>query len=424
MRRRVFSSLVPGLAALGCAPQRADAPRSPASPPAGAPRGPDDEAWWSQIAGLYPPLDFINLENGFFTRAAAPVMDAHRRARDAINREGARYMRLSLLPALEAVRTRLAALLHTVPEQVALLRNTTEAMNLVLQGLPWQPGDELLGSDQDYPTNVEIEDTLVRRRGVVLRRARVPEAPASDAEVVDAFVRELGPRTRAALVTHVIHLSGQVLPVAAICAALRERGVLAIVDGAHALGQLEVDPAGLSADVYAASLHKWLGAPLGNGVLWLRREHIAAIEPLFADTSKASDDIRRFEHVGTRPAHDVVAVDDAIALHEHIGVAAKRARLLWLRERWVDAVASLPGVRLRCPRAQPRASAIATVAVEGMAPAALAERLWQQHRIYTVAIEHPVIQGVRVSVHPSTPVAHVDAIAQALASSSRRGPGA
>lgn len=412
MRRKAFLNLMPGIAAVGCATRPSG--REGAATPTGRPRGPDDEAWWAAIAAQYEPTDFVNLENGFFTRAARPVIEAQTRHRDEINRRGAHYMRTDLAARIEGARRRLAALAGAPAEEVALVRNTTEAMNIVLQGLPWAPGDEIVLSNQDYDTVVGILQTLVRRRGVVLREATLPEQPRSDDEVIAAYLEHVGPRTKLALVTQVIHLTGQVLPVPAIAAALRERGVTVLVDGAHGFAQLPGAVPATGADVFAASLHKWLGAPLGNGLLWMRAAWIPRVEPLFADVARPSHDIRRFEHIGTRPAHDVEAIADAIDVHEHIGVEAKRARLLYLRQRWVRAVASRERVRLRSPLDDARACAIATLSIDGLTPRALQAALWERHRIYTVAIEHPVIQGVRVTVHPSTSTADVDRLVAAL----------
>jgi selenocysteine lyase/cysteine desulfurase len=412
MRRKAFLSLMPGLAAVGCARTTLDGPAVPM--PSRRPTGPDDEGYWAEVAAQYDPLEFVNLENGYFTRAARPVLAAHTLHRDEINRRGAYYMRTDLEASLERARARLAELAGVPADEIAVLRNTTEAMNVVLQGLPWQAGDEIVMSDQDYDSMVGILQSLVRRRGVVLREAALPEQPKSDAEVIDAYMRLVGPRTRLALITQVIHLTGQVLPVRPLAQALRDRGVKVLIDGAHAFAQLPFTIAELGGDYYGASLHKWLGAPLGNGLLWMRSEEIERVEPLFADVIRSPDDIRRFEHIGTRPAHDFEAIADAIDFHEQLGSAAKHARLLYLRQRWVRAVADRPRIRLRSPLDDARACAIATVGVEGLTATELQAALWERHRIYTVAIEHPVIRGVRVTVHPANAAADVDRLAEAL----------
>jgi selenocysteine lyase/cysteine desulfurase len=412
MRRKAFLNLMPGVAAIGCATRPTG--RSAAAMPSGAPRGPDDEAWWAAIAAQYEPSDFINLEHGFFTRAARPVLAAQTRYRDAIQRRGAHFMRTDLEARIEGVRTRLAAFAGVPAEELALVRNTTEAMNIVLQGLPWSPGDEIVFSNQDYDTMVGILQTLVRRRGVVLREATLPEQPGSDDEVIAAYLAHVGPRTKLALVTQVIHLTGHVLPVAPLAAVLRERGVKVLVDGAHGFAQLPGAIPALGGDFFAASLHKWLGAPLGNGLLWMRAAEIERVEPLFADVARPAHDIRRFEHIGTRPVHDLEAIVDAIDVHEHMGSEAKRARLLYLRQRWVSAVATRSTVRLRSPLDDARACAIATLSIDRLTPRALQAALWERHRIYTVAIEHPVIQGVRVTVHPSTSATDIDRLVAAL----------
>jgi selenocysteine lyase/cysteine desulfurase len=417
MRRKTFLSLFPAMAALGCAANRsAEAPPS-ASPdlPTTAPTGPDDEAWWGRIRAQFElPEDWINFENGYFCQAARPVLAAQRRRLQHINDQAAHYMRTEQEPAREGVRERLAAFAAVDPEEIALVRNTTEAMNVALLGQRWSEDDEVIMSDQDYGSMDGILKWLERRRGVKLKVVKVPLQPSSDDEIVDAYTAPIGPKTRLALITQVINLTGQVLPATKLCAAFRAAGVKTVVDGAHAFAQLPGSIGALDCDYYGTSLHKWLGAPLGNGLLWMRREHVPVTDPLFADVDRATTDVRRFEHIGTRPMHDLETIVDAIEFHEAIGTAHKRARLLHLRQRWVKAVAEQPKIRLASPLDDARACSIATVGVEGMSPPELAAALWDDHRIYTVAIVHPVVQGVRITPHLHTSVAEADRLADAL----------
>lgn len=418
MRRKTFLSLFPAAAALGCAPRRmADGPSASPRLPTTAPRGPEDEAWWAHIRAQYElPDDWLNLENGYFCQASRPVLDAQRRRLAHINAQAARYMRVEQEPGREGVRAKLAAFAGVDAEEIALVRNTTEAMNVALLGQPWSEGDEVVMSDQDYGSMDGILKWLAERRGVRLNVVKLPLRPDSDQQIVDAYTAAIGPNTRLALITQVVNLTGQVLPAKALCAAFREAGIKTVVDGAHAFAQLPGSIADLDCDYYGTSLHKWLGAPLGNGLLWMRREHVPSTDPLFADVDRDRADIRRFEHIGTRPMHDLETIGDAIDFHEVMGTAHKRARLLHLRQRWVQAVAGQPKIRLASPLDDARACSIATVGVEGMEPPELAAALWDRHRIYTVAIVHPVVKGVRITPHLHTSTDEVDRLAQALRS--------
>lgn len=415
MRRKTFLSLIPGVAALGCAAgTNAASGPNPALPTA-APTGPDDEIWWARVREQYDlPEGWTNLENGYFCQAARPVFEVQRERLRHINVQAAHYMRTEQDAGRERVRGRLAAFAGVDSEQVALVRNTTEALNIALGGHAWSKGDAIVMSDQDYGSMNGILESLARTHGVELQVVPLPLRPRSHREIVDAYLGATGPQTRLALVTQVINLTGQVLPAKALCSAFRARGIKTVVDGAHAFAQLPGSIAALGCDYYGTSLHKWLGAPLGNGLLWMRRELVPETRPLFADVDHAQTDIRRFEHIGTRPMHELEAVDAAIDFHETIGTENKRARLLWLRQRWVHAVAEHAKIRLASPLDDARACSIATVGVEGLSPPELASALWDEHRIYTVAIVHPVVEGVRITPHLHTSAEEVDRLARAL----------
>jgi selenocysteine lyase/cysteine desulfurase len=211
-----------------------------------------------------------------------------------------------------------------------------------------------------------------------------------------------------------VNITGQVLPVARISEMAHRHGVQVMVDGAHTFGQLDFAIPDLGCDYFGSSLHKWLGCPLGAGILWVRRDHIAELWPTFADLTVPDDDVRKLNHTGTQPVHTVLAINDALDFHQRIGIARKEARLRYLQRYWTDQVRGRPGITLNTPSDPRRSGAIANVGVAGLEPAALGAALLERYRIWTVAIDTAGVRGVRVTPHLFTSTAELDALVRAL----------
>jgi selenocysteine lyase/cysteine desulfurase len=250
----------------------------------------------------------------------------------------------------------------------------------------------------------------------VNRVVQIPLHPRSDDEVVQAYAAAITPRTRLLMICHIVNLKGQVLPVRKVAEMAHARGVAVMVDGAHAFGQLDFRIPDLGADYYAASLHKWIGAPLGAGILYVRKDRIRGLWPMFGDEGFADDDVRKLNHTGTHPCHTDLGIEDAIAFHERIGIARKEARLRYLQGYWTSQVRGRPRIVLNTPSDPARTCAIANVGVEGIAPGELARRLMDEHRIWTVAIDRPEagIRGVRITPHLFTTTGELDALVRGL----------
>lgn len=259
-----------------------------------------------------------------------------------------------------------------------------------------------------------------RRHGLVNRIVEVPLHPRCDAEVVEVYRRALTDRTRLLMVSHIVGGTGQVLPVAAIFDMAHERGVPVMVDGAHSFARLDFRIPDLRCDYYGASLHKWLSAPLGAGLLYVRRDRITGPWPMFGDLGLADHDIRKLNHRGTHSVHTDLTLARAIAFHREIGAARKQARLRFLHAYWVDWVRTLPRIRLNTPADPLRICAIANGAVDGMRPSILVQALMDDHGIYTVAIERGTVQGLLVTPQLYTSLAELDALVAALTASSAR----
>ena len=374
-----------------------------------------DEAFWERIrrAYLITP-EYVNLENGYYLMQAQPVLEAFVGHVRDINRQASRYMRTRQFDDKAAVRDRLARMAGVPPAELIITRNTTESLDTVIGGFPWQAGDEAVMAEQDYGAMLDMFKLQGRRAGIVNRVVSLPLDPRDDDEIVRLYEGAIGARTRLLMVCHMVNITGQILPVAKIADMAHAHGVQVMVDGAHSFAHVEFAVPDLHGDYFATSLHKWLGAPLGAGLLHVRRERIAALWPTFADLSKADDDILKLNHTGTHPVHTDLAIADALDFHEAIGIRRKEARLRFLQHYWTDRVRGARGITLNTPSDPARSCGIANVGVDGLAPAALADALFTRYRIWTVAIDGAGVRGVRVTPHLFTSTAELDALVRAL----------
>jgi len=375
-----------------------------------------DEEFWSRLRGQFRITpEYINLENGYYLMQAEPVLEAFIGHIRSVNLQASRYMRTRLSADKQAVARRLAVMAGCSPGELIITRNTTESLDTVIAGFDWRPGDEAVMAVQDYEAMQDMFRLQARRHGIVNRVISLPSDPSTDEELVALYAGAITPRTRLLMVCHVVNITGQILPVAKICRMARERGVQVMVDGAHAFGQLDFRIPDLGCDYYGSSLHKWLGAPIGAGILYVRSDRIAGLWPMFAaGANLPDDDIRKLNHTGTHPPHTDLAINDALDFHESIGIQRKEARLRRLQRYWTDQVRDLPGITLNTPRDPARSCAIANVAVDRLSPAELARELFERYRIWTVAINRENARGVRVTPHLFTTTRELDALVQAL----------
>ena len=374
-----------------------------------------DEDFWAQIRTKYIlTSDYINLENGFYLMQSQPVLEAFiRRVRD-INVQATRYMRTRMPDDNLAVRTRLAAMGGCPVEELIVTRNTTESLDTVIGGFHWQAGDEAVMAQQDYGAMLDMFGLQARRHGITNRVLSLPMDPRSDDEIVRLYESAITPKTRLLMICHMVNITGQLLPVAAVADMAHRHGVQVMVDGAHSFGQLEFAIPDLRADYFASSLHKWLGSPLGSGILWVRRDHIPELWPTFAELGIPDTDIRRLNHTGTQPVHTILGINDALDFHESIGIKRKEARLRYLQRYWTDQLRGHAHIYLNTPSDPARTGAIANVGVTGIEPAALGQTLFDRYKIWTVAIDGAGVRGVRIVPHLFTSTADLDALVRAL----------
>ena len=374
-----------------------------------------DEAFWATIRGKYKLTpEYINLENGYYSMQAEPVLEAFIGHVRSINVQASRYMRTRQPDDKLRVRTRLAKMAGVSPEELIITRNTTESLDTVISGYDWKPGDEAVMAAQDYGAMLDMFKLQARRHGIVNRVVSLPLDPQSDDELVQLYASAITPKTRLLMVGHLVNITGHILPVRKIADMAHARGVDVMCDGAHAFGQLAFRIPDLGCDYYGASLHKWLGTPLGAGILYVRQDRIAGLWPIYADESMADTDIRKLNHTGTHPVHTDLGIDDAIDFHESIGAERKEARLRYVQRYWTSRVRDVPNILVNTPTDPKRSCAIANVGVRGMTPADLAKTLFERYKVFTVAIDTANVHGVRVTPQLFTTPKELDVLVRAL----------
>jgi selenocysteine lyase/cysteine desulfurase len=377
-----------------------------------------EDAFWAAIRAKYRlKPDYINLESGYYSMQATPVLEAFIAKVREINYHASYYLRTTQVPDKAAIRDRLAGMAGCSPAELCITRNTTESIDTVVAGFDWKPGDEAVMAEQDYGHMLAQFRLMARRHGITNRVVSVPADPRTDEEIVRLYAGAITPRTRLLMVSHMINVTGQILPVRKIADMAHGRGVDVLVDGAHAFAHVDFRIADLGCDYYGASLHKWLGCPLGTGILYVRRDKIASLWPIYGDHRMTDDaDIMKLNHTGTHPVHTDLAITDAIAFHEMIGIRRKEARLRYLQTYWTSRVRALPNVIMNTPTDPARACAIANVGVKGVAPADLARTLLEEHRIWTNAVDNDAagVHGVRVTPNVFTLPRELDVLVNAI----------
>lgn len=379
-----------------------------------------DERYWREIQAAFT-LDrtIINLNNGGVCPSPRVVHEALKRYLDISNQAPVYHMWQVLEPNIETVRRNLAAEAGCDPETLAVTRNASEALQIAQLGIDLEPGDEVLTTNQDYGRMLDTWEQRVARDGIVLTKISFPVPPPSQQDLVDRFANAITPRTKVIHVCHITNLTGHIFPVREICDIARARGITTVVDGAHAFGHFPFALRDLNCDYYGTSLHKWLLAPIGTGFLHVRADRIATTWPLQPAAASRRDDIRKFEEIGTHPAANHNAIAEALVFHQGIGVDRRYARMIHLRNRWVDQVKDHPRIRIHTSLRDGESGAIGTVQITGMAPGEVTSKLWEKWRILGTPIGHAEYEGVRITPNVYTTLEEVDTFARAMTALTR-----
>ena len=381
-----------------------------------------EEDFWYEIQKAFTVTrGIINLNNGGVCPSPRVVTESFVKYTWEQEDLPAYVMWQILEPQCENVRTGLAEIFGCDREEIAITRNASESLEILLMGMDLKSGDEVLTTTQDYPRMLTTLRQREQREKLSLKLIKVPVAPDDPSAIADAFAAGITPRTKLILMSHVINLTGQITPVKAVCDMARARGIETIVDGAHSFAHFNFKQAELGCDYFGTSLHKWLYAPKGTGLLYVKKDKIGKIWPLMAAESKQATDIRKYEEIGTHSAAMKLAIGEAILFHNGIGAARKEARLRYLTNYWADKLKGLPNVRFNTALDGKQSCGIANVKIEGVDTGALQSHLMGKFKIFTVGIIHDEFQGLRITPNVYTRTEELDRFVDAMTDVARKG---
>ncbi|MBI1936548.1 MAG: aminotransferase class V-fold PLP-dependent enzyme [Ignavibacteriales bacterium] len=358
-----------------------------------------DENFWGRIQSAFDvDRSIINLNNGGVSPSPKTVIDAFKRYIDYSNQAPSYYMWRHVEPQMETVREKLARTFGCDKEEIAITRNASESLQIIQQGMNLSAGDEVLTSTQDYPRMITTYNQLERRYGVKLVKVRYPAPLIDEDDYAAAFKNGITSKTKAILVSHVCFLTGQILPVKKVSAIAHEHGIPVICDGAHSFSHIPYQLSDLDCDFFGTSLHKWTYAPIGTGMLFVKKDLIKNIWSLMASPKEMDENIRKFEEIGTHPAANHNAIAEALAFNETIGIERKAERLRFLHKIWIEHVKEFNNVKFRT-NIDDKTSwcGLVNFYIEGIDVTKTAEYLLNKHKIFVVPIIHEEFEGIRVT---------------------------
>jgi selenocysteine lyase/cysteine desulfurase len=374
----------------------------------------NEDFWYYVQQAFTVSPQLINLNNGGVSPQPKIVQDAQDRFNRFANEGPSYYMWQHLDKGRESLRKNLARLAGCAAEEIAMNRNASEALETVIFGLDLKRGDEVILTRQDYPNMINAWKQREMRDGIKLVWLNL-ELPSEDNDyLANSFINAFTPGTKLVQVTHVINWMGQIMPVKRIAQAAHKRGIEVLVDGAHSFAQFDFSLADLECDYFGTSLHKWLCAPFGTGVLYVKKDKIKNLFPLLAAPDPKAEDIRKFEALGTRSFPTEQAIGKAIEFHEMIGIERKQQRLQYLKNYWMEKVKEVPGVLLHTSFKPAFGCAIGSVSVKGTDINALSAHLLEKYGIHTVAINWENIHGVRITPNVYTTIKQLDILVEGI----------
>ena len=381
-----------------------------------------DEDYWSIIQQSYTTSpSLINLNNGGVSPSPRIVQEAVERFNKMTNEGPSYYMWRILDQGREPLRYKLAQLAGADPEEIAVNRNATEALNTVIFGLNLKAGDEVIGTKQDYPNMINAWRQRAQREGIVYNQISFKFPIENDEEIVAGFENAITPKTKIIHITHIINWIGQILPVKKITDMAKKHGIETIVDGAHSFGLLDYKIPDLGCDYFGTSLHKFLSAPIGSGMLWIKKEKIEKIWPLVCNDKPNGTDIRKFETLGTRSFPIEQGIGEAVNFQNGIGSKRKEERIRYLKNYWASRVQTIPKVKIHTSFKDQYACAICGVTVDGMTPGELDSALFGNYKIHTVGIVWENISCVRITPHVYTRIQDLDKLVMAIDTIAKKG---
>jgi selenocysteine lyase/cysteine desulfurase len=374
-----------------------------------------DEELWARMAQAYTVSPSImNLNNGGVSPQPKVVQDAMVRYNQYSNEAPSYYMWHVLDKGREPLRKKLADLAGTSSEEIAINRNTTEALATVTWGLTLSKGDEIIMTKQDYPNMIQAWRQREMREGIKIKWLNFTLPIENDDQIVNEFINATTTKTKIWHITHMINWTGQIFPVKKLCDEARKRNIISIVDGAHTFAHMDYKIPDFNPDYFGTSLHKWLSAPFGTGMLYVKKENIAGLWPLFPNDKPQIADIRKFETLGTRSFAVEQAIGQAVDFQNAIGTKRKEERLRYLKNYWCEKVITNSRVKLNISLKPAYSCALGNFSIEGLDPGEVASKLFNDHQIHTVSIKWENISGVRVTPHVYTTTKDLDRFTEAV----------
>lgn len=375
-----------------------------------------DEDYWTEIRNAFTiDRNVINFNNGYASPAPLPVQEAMRRYLTYSDMGPIQTMVNVLYPQIERVRENLARVAGCDPEEMAIVRNASEANQIVQMGIDLKPGDEVLTTDQDYPRMLMTFRQRERRDGIVLKTISFPVPVTSSDDLYNRIAGAVTPKTKLILICHITNRTGAIFPVRRICDMAHAKGIPVMVDGAHAFNHFPFKISDLNCDYYGVSLHKWTCAPIGTGFLYVRKTRIPQTWSLMSSSEKQVNDIRKFEEIGTHPAANPNAISEALVFNENIGIARKAARLRYLRDRWAHRLRDNPKVQILHSESPELSCGIGFIGFKGFDAGRMYETLYNKYNIVTARVEMPgQYDGLRVTPHIYSTLRDVDTFADTV----------
>lgn len=381
-----------------------------------------DEDFWANIQQSFSVTrGIVNLNNGGVSPSPRIVTEAFVRYTWQQEDATAYTMWRLLEPQSETIRTGLAEIFGCDAEEIAITRNASESLEILLMGLDLKAGDEILTTTQDYPRMLTTLKQRELREGLKLNLIKVPIAPKDIGDIATPFERAVTPKTKLILMSHQINLTGQITPVRRVCEMARAKGIETIVDGAHSFAQFDFKRDDLQCDYFGTSLHKWLYAPKGTGMLYVKKDKIPKVWALMAAEDRNKNDIRKFEEIGTHSAAMRLAIGEAILFHNAIGGKRKEARLRFLSRYWMEKLAKNPKVGFNTSFDEKQFCAIGNFKIEGVDPVKLGNYLFDKHRIFTTPIVHEEFTGIRITPNVYTTLWELDRFCEIVANIAQKG---
>jgi selenocysteine lyase/cysteine desulfurase len=375
----------------------------------------NEDKLWKTVRSHYTlKEEYINLESGYYNIIPNPILEHFINHVKHVNIEGSFYMRKDLNKNKDRVTNELANLVGSSPDQIAITRNATESLDLVISGFPWKKGDEAIYAKQDYGTMKEMFEQISNRYGVVNKVISVPNHPKNDEEIVSLYESQITSKTKLIMVCHMINITGQILPIKKICEMAHNYGVEVMVDGAHCVGHFDFSIDDFNCDYYGSSLHKWLATPLGAGLLYVNKNKTHKIWPLLANGNTNKSDIKRLNHIGTHPVHTDLAISNSIDYLKWIGMERKEKRMRFLQRYWSDKLRNVKNVIVNTPLDINRSCGIGNVGLTNISPSKMEDLLFQKYKIFTVAIDYANVKGCRISPNIFTTTKELDIFVEAV----------